>query len=261
MASVAARTRGILRRCAPQDDNNFVILSGTKWSEESRACAFTRRSEYARMARRGRGTRGNGAPSRGPGQLLLALRPNSPPRALRDGNVPPGGQSEAGGTGAQCAPLRGGSRAPPCCNGRWVAAVLRDNAFTRAARPEGERVIRKRGETAGVSPLREPQRACMRATAAQRRLLASRSAQCGRAGRVPARWERVRPPPCRANTQGWRAEVVAQASFSWPFGPIHLLAPYGRCGRAGRVPARDARAVPSALQGASFFTPSAAFLQ
>ena len=39
-ASVVARTRGILRRCAPQDDNNFVILSGTKWSEESRACAF-----------------------------------------------------------------------------------------------------------------------------------------------------------------------------------------------------------------------------
>ena len=44
--------------------------------------------------------------------------------------------------------------------------------------------------------------------------------------------------PDGANTQGWRAEssrnpkkrraeVVAQASFSWPFGPIHLLAPYG----------------------------------
>ena len=32
--------------------------------------------------------------------------------------------------------------------------------------------------------------------------------------------------PDRAITQGWRAEVVAQASFSWPFGPIHLLAPY-----------------------------------
>ena len=29
------------------------------------------------------------------------------------------------------------------------------------------------------------------------------------------------------NRQGWRAEVVAQASFSWTFGPIHLLAPYG----------------------------------
>ena len=33
------RKREILRRCAPQDDNNFVILSETKCSEESRACA------------------------------------------------------------------------------------------------------------------------------------------------------------------------------------------------------------------------------
>ena len=33
------RKREILRRCAPQDDNIFVILSGTKWSEESRAGA------------------------------------------------------------------------------------------------------------------------------------------------------------------------------------------------------------------------------
>ena len=39
LASVAARKREILRRCAPQDDNDFVILSGTKWSEESRAPA------------------------------------------------------------------------------------------------------------------------------------------------------------------------------------------------------------------------------
>ena len=52
MASVVARKRGILRRCAPQDDNYFVILSGTTWSEESRACAFARRGEYTRMARR-----------------------------------------------------------------------------------------------------------------------------------------------------------------------------------------------------------------
>ena len=51
MASVT-RTRGILRRCAPQDDNLFVILSGTTWSEEFRACAFVRQGEYTRMARR-----------------------------------------------------------------------------------------------------------------------------------------------------------------------------------------------------------------
>ena len=29
------------------------------------------------------------------------------------------------------------------------------------------------------------------------------------------------------NPKKRRAEVVAQASFSWAFGPIHLLAPYG----------------------------------
>ena len=74
---------------------------------------------------------------------------------------------------------------------------------------KGKGLIRKKGKTAGVPLLREPQRACMRATAAQRRLLASRSAQCGRVGRAPARWERAHPPPCRTNTQGWRAEVVA----------------------------------------------------
>ena len=43
--------------------------------------------------------------------------------------------------------------------------------------------------------------------------------------------------PDGANMQGWRVEVaepketarrvVAQASFSWTCGPIHLLAPYG----------------------------------
>ena len=60
MASVAARTRGILRRCAPQDDNYFVILRGTTWSEESRACAVQQH----------------------------------PP--LRGGSVPPGGQSRVG---------------------------------------------------------------------------------------------------------------------------------------------------------------------
>ena len=49
-----------------------------------------RSGEYARMARRGRGTRRNGAPSRGPGQLLLDLRSNSPSRALRGGFSPKG---------------------------------------------------------------------------------------------------------------------------------------------------------------------------
>ena len=57
VAFVVTRTRGILRRCAPQDDRGeqasqddrgenaprndrfFVILSGTTWNEESRACA------------------------------------------------------------------------------------------------------------------------------------------------------------------------------------------------------------------------------
>ena len=61
MASVITRKRGFLRRCAPQDDKResaprndclFVILSGTTWSEESRACAFARQGDYTRMARR-----------------------------------------------------------------------------------------------------------------------------------------------------------------------------------------------------------------
>ena len=43
--------------------------------------------------------------------------------------------------------------APPCCNGRWVATVLWDPAFTREARPEGERVIRKRERTLVLSLL------------------------------------------------------------------------------------------------------------
>ena len=186
MASVVTRKRGILRRCAPQDDNLFVILSGTTWSEESRACAFARHGDYARVSRRGRGTRRNGAPSR---------------RALRNSNIPLGGQSKACGTGAHCAPLRGGTRSPPCCNGRWVAAVLRDNAFTRAARPEGKGVDSQEGENRRCSP------SC---------------AQCGRAGRVPARdaralphrlSRRIPPPhlagalPCRTSpSRRWRGD-------------------------------------------------------
>ena len=108
----------------------------------------------------------------------------------------------------RASPFRGGSQSPSCCNGRRVETARRNNAFTREARPEGKRGDSQEGRN--------------------RRCLPS-CAQCGRAGRVPARWERVRPPPCRANTQGWRAEVVA---------------PYGRCGRAGRVPARWERVHP-----------------
>ena len=100
---------------------------------------------------------------------------------LRGGSVPPTGQSKAGGTGAHCAPLRGGTHSPPCCNSGWVAAVLRDNAFTREARPEGKGVDSQEGENRRCSP------SC---------------AQCGRAGRVPARDARAvpqrlsrRPPP------------------------------------------------------------------
>ena len=130
-ASVAARTRGILRRCAPQDDNLFVILSGTEWSEESRACAVPYRTHPSGVA---------------------ASFPKVRAKRAR--------------TGAQCAPLWGGSHSPPCCFGKWVAAVLRDNAFTREARPEGKGVDSQEGENRRCSP------SC---------------AQCGRAGRVPAR--------------------------------------------------------------------------
>ena len=75
-------------------------------------------------------------------------------------------------------------------------------------------MIRKRERTLVLSLL------CARR--AQR--LRSRRPQ---AAKSPARDARAHPLPCRANMQGWRAEVVA---------------PYGGCGRVGRVPARDARA-------------------
>ncbi len=150
-ALAVSRTRGILRRCAPQDDNNFVILSGTKWSEESRACAL-------------------------------------PYRATPPGWQGPSRRSEQGGRGgcAMRAPM-GWHLAPSCCFGKWVAAAKRDNAFTREARSEGKGVDSQEGENRRCSP------SC---------------AQCGRAGRALARWERVRLSPCRANTQGWRAEVA-----------------------------------------------------
>ena len=71
-----------------------------------------------------------------------------------------------------------------------------------------------------------------------------------RSGYVPARDARARPSPCRANTQEWRAEVVAQASFSWPFGPIHLLAPYEKSTAAQAAPLPVGSGHPPHLAGA-----------
>ena len=88
--------------------------------------------------------------------------------------------------------------------GKWAAGTLALRTLRASARPylrqqmpqifgqmpmylllpKGKGVIRKRGETS-FSPLREPQRAYMRATAAQRRLLASRSAPAARSGPFP----------------------------------------------------------------------------
>ena len=72
---------------------------------------------------------------------------------LRGGSVPPASQSEAGGTGAHCAPLRGGtSPLHAAMAGGWQPFV--GTLFLRAKRVlKGNGVIRKRGETAGVSPL------------------------------------------------------------------------------------------------------------
>ena len=88
--------------------------------------------------------------------------------------------AQSGRNGRAHPPLWGGSHAPPCLGGGWVAAVWRDNAFTREARLEGERVIHKRERTLVLSLLcavrpRTPTAAgVQRATAAQWRLLASR---------------------------------------------------------------------------------------
>ena len=82
----------------------------------------------------------------------------------------------------------GWNLAPSCCNSRWVAVVLRDNAFTRAARPEGKGVDSQEGENRRCSP------SC---------------AQCGRAGRVPARDARAVPQRLlRRILMKWRAEVA-----------------------------------------------------
>ena len=165
MASVVTRTRGILRRCAPQDDRGESVHRGMTLICHSERNNVERRISRLRVRPTGRLRKG-GAPSRGPGQLLLDLRPNSPSRALRDGSIPRAGQSEAGRTGAHCAPLRGGTHSPSCCKGKRVASVLRENVFTREARPEGKGVDSQEGENRRCSP------SC---------------AQCGRAGRVPAR--------------------------------------------------------------------------
>ena len=50
-------------------------------------------------------------------------------------------------------PFRYGNHSPLYCNNRWVASAKRNPAFTRAARPEGERVIRKRERTLVLSLL------------------------------------------------------------------------------------------------------------
>ena len=161
MASVVARKRGILRRCAPQDDNLFVILSGTTWSEESRACAVQQH----------------------------------PP--LRGGSVPSGGQSKACGTGAQCAPLRGGTHAPLYCNSKWAASAKRDNAFTREARPEGKRGDSQEGRNRRCLPSCAPAARSGYVPAARRRRnplpVGSRHRRCAVEGEYPRRTSQVQP--------------------------------------------------------------------
>ena len=103
--------------------------------EGSRACASARRGEYTRMARR-------------------VVAPYETAASL------PKVRAE------WASPIPGWHLAPSCCNSGWVATVLRDNAFTRAARPEGKGVDSQEGENRRCSP------SC---------------AQCGRAGRNPAR--------------------------------------------------------------------------
>ena len=142
---------------------------------------------------------------------------------LRGGSVPPGGQSEAGGTGAHCAPLRGGSQSPPCCNGRWVAVVWRDNAFTRVARPEGKRGDSQEGRN--------------------RRCLPS-CAQCGRAGRVPARWERAQTLLLsrRYRRRTSPVQSLTMTSPSAPDGAATSPQRGGRLGSAGDIGRSRARA-------------------
>ena len=75
-----------------------------------RAAALSARDARAHRARRGRGSE-PGAPSRGPGQLLLPLRGNSPSRALRNRaaiHLPAPLRTQwHRPTGAQCAPPQG----------------------------------------------------------------------------------------------------------------------------------------------------------
>ena len=139
-ASVAARTRGILRRCAPQDDNYFVILSGTKCSEESRACAFARQSEYTRMARRvvAPYEEENTAQTDSPSGVAASLPTVSAKWAERARNARPYGVAAISLHIATASGRHPQSRTTPLRAQRVL---------------KGKGVIRKRGETAGVSPL------------------------------------------------------------------------------------------------------------
>ena len=88
----------------------------------------------------------------------------------------------------RASPFRGGSHAPSYCNSKWVEAVWRDNAFTRAARPEGKRGDSQEGRNRRCSPSCAP---------------------AARSGYVPAARRRRNPlpvgnghkrPPFKANT-------------------------------------------------------------
>ena len=123
-ASVVTRTRGILRRCAPQDDkgeraprNDWLI------------CHSERNNVERRISR---------------------LRGSIPHPSLRGGSVLPESQSKAGGTGAHCAPLRGGtSPLHAATAGGWQSFC--GTTPLRAQRVlKGKGLIRKKGKTAGV---------------------------------------------------------------------------------------------------------------
>ena len=159
MTSVVTRTRGILRRCTPQDDNYFVILSGTTWSEESRACAVQQ----------------------------------PPPGWQR-----PSRRSEQGGRDGRAlrAPT-GWHFAPSCCFGKWVASARRDNAFTREARPEGKRGDSQEGRNRRCLPSCAPAARSGYVPAARRRRnplpVGSRHRRCAVDGEYPRRTSQVQP--------------------------------------------------------------------
>ena len=131
------------------------------------------------------------------------------------------------------------SRAPSYCNSKWVEAAKRDNAFTRVARPEGKGVDSQEGENRRCSP------SC---------------AQCGRAGRAPARWERAQTLLLSKQTlMEWRAEVVAPYEKSTAAQAAFPPAMHGhrRCAFQDEYPRRTSqvqsltRTSPSAPDGAA----------